>query len=206
MPTPWIFRFWGALFCGLLRLACRLEVDEFPEVGDKPVIMVANHRSFLDGFVSICLLSRWRYPARCMVRSRYFERPIFGRVLRVLGCIPVGGEGNHPLDEALSTLQSGVPIAIMPEGRIVAPAQRKADGIGRMHRGFVKIARDADATIVPLGVNGTDAVWPRDKWPRLPIGGRPVVRVQIGEPIKIDEQSDDEVFAKTRVRMAALIS
>jgi len=205
MATSLVFRLWGSLFRALLWLTCRVEVSTFPVVDDKPVVMVANHRSFLDGFLSIALLAGWRYPARCMVRDRYFKRPILGRVLTALGCIPVGG-GSDALSQASDALQAGIPLAIMAEGRIVPPEQRQPDGIGRIHRGFVKIARDSDATIVPLGVTGTDVVWPRDEWPKLPWRGRPTVRVEIGEPIDIEEMTDREALDETRVRMAALIS
>ena len=49
--------------------------DAVPYTGDRPIVMVANHRSLADVFVAITALDHFGLPARCLVRAKYFETP-----------------------------------------------------------------------------------------------------------------------------------
>ena len=203
------FRWWARLIRFLGHLLCRTDCrpDRVPDTDGRPIVLVANHRSLADVFVSVDALGRFDLPTRCLVRATYFERRGLGRWLRWLGCIPAGDGRGGSFAAAAETLAAGHPVAIMVEGRITPPDQRDEDGLGEFRPGFVAIAREADAAIVPIAIVGTDEVWPsRATLPRLPWRGRPTVHVHVLEPILIGDRTDDEVMAATRKAMAAEIA
>jgi 1-acyl-sn-glycerol-3-phosphate acyltransferase len=170
-----------------------------PPSDGRPIVMVANHRSLADVFVAITALDHFGLPARCLVRAKYFETPLVGKWLHAVGCIPAGDGKRGSVDIALETLASGRSVAIMVEGRIIPPEKRDELGLGEFRPGFLEIARAADAVVMPIALLGTDDVWAsRGRGPRIPWRGRPSVRVHIGEPIVIDDLSDDEAIEMAR--------
>ena len=173
---------------------------------DRPMVMVANHRSLFDVFVAVEALDRYGCPARCLVRRRYMDRPGVGHALRAVDCIPAGDGSGESIGEAVETLEAGRSVAVMVEGRIPRPDQRAADGLGEVRPGFVAIARKVDAPILPIGITGTDRVWPRGRVPRPWFWRRPTVDVRLGPLIEIGEASDEEVVATTRAAISALLT
>ena len=205
MPMSRIYRFWGWTFRLVSRLLSRTTSDQLPTF-DKPVVFVANHRSFADVFYAVAVLSDWHYPARCLVRYSYFRPAIVGRWLRTLQCVPAGGGGTDAVTDGVEILKQGWPVAVMVEGRIVPPHQRAEDGMGEFRDGFITIARKGEADIVPITLSNADQVWPSGGWPRIPWRGRPRVRVSVGTPISIDGKVDSEVMAEARGQMAKMLA
>lgn len=179
--------------------------DDMPR-DDMPVVMVANHRSLFDVFVAVEALDRYGEPARCLVRKRYMDQAGVGHALRAVDCIPAGDGSGESIAEAVETLEAGRSVAVMAEGRINKPDQRQADGMGEFRPGFVAIARKVDAPILPIGITGTDQVWPRGSWPRLRFWRRPTVDVRLGPQIEIGDASDEEVIATVRAAVAGLLT
>src|SRR5699024_1103380 len=70
--------------------------------------------------------------------------------------------------------------------------------------GAAKLAALSKAPVVPLGLWGTEEVWPRSS--RTPdvlaLGNPPTVRVRVGEPVKLFHRSHD---ADTNRIMAAIM-
>jgi 1-acyl-sn-glycerol-3-phosphate acyltransferase len=174
-----------------------------PDTHGRPVLMVANHRSLADVFVAIEALDHFGLPARCLVRTKYFETPLLGRWLSAIGCIPAGDGNRGSVDVALETLASGRPVAIMVEGKIIPPDKRDEEGLGEFRPGFIEIARASGAAVLPITLVGTDDVWAsRGRLPRIPWRGRPAVKVHISHTILIDDLTDDEVIAQTRAAIS----
>lgn len=180
--------------------------DDMPRADDTPIVMVANHRSLFDVFVAVEALDRYGEPARCLVRKRYMDQPGVGHALRAVDCIPAGDGSGESIAEAVETLEAGRSVAVMAEGRIPRPEQRQEDGLGELRPGFVAIARKVDAPILPIGITGTDEVWPRGRLPRLRPWRRPTVDVRLGPLIEIGDASDEEVMATVRAAVAALLT
>lgn len=201
------FARWAVVVRQIMRPMARVTYDPatMPEA-DRPMLMVANHRSLFDVFVAVEALHRYGHPARCLVRRRYMDQPGVGHALRAVDCIPAGDGTGESIGEAVETLEAGRSVAIMAEGRIPRPEQRSADGLGELRPGFVAIARKVDAFILPIGITGTDAVWPRGGVPRVRPWRRPRVDIRLGELIEIGERADDEVVTQTRAAIAALLT
>jgi 1-acyl-sn-glycerol-3-phosphate acyltransferase len=160
-----------------IRAGVRVHVegrDNVPKRG--PVILAANHRSFLDSiFIPLVVHRRVTFVAK----AEYFDDPKTAWFFRGVGQIPIRREGGSASERALASatdvLKAGQVFAIYPEGT------RTRDGL--MHRGHTGVARLAlrcGAPIVPVGLVGTDDVQPIDsKMPKL----NRHITIRFGEPI-----------------------
>jgi 1-acyl-sn-glycerol-3-phosphate acyltransferase len=207
LPTTWRFRLFGKLFRFVSRLLSRPSSERLPDLGDDPVVFVANHTSMSDVFYAIATLSDWKYPARCLVRYSYFKNPLMGTFLRTVDCVAAGGGGTDAVAVAVEILETGLPVAVMVEGRIVPPDERADDGMGEFRDGFVTIARNADARVLPIVITNADRVWgSRATLPTLRLRNRPRVDVRVGTPFSVDELVDSEAIAEARSQMAAMLA
>ncbi len=170
----WLFK---AILSPVLRALYRIRVEgreHLPKRG--PVILAANHRSFLDSFF-IPLVIRRR--VTFVAKAEYFDSWRTAWLFRATGQIPLrrgnGTAARQALGEADRVLGGGGVIGIFPEGA------RSRDG--RLQRGNTGPARLAHATgapLVPVGLVGTDSVQPPGA--PLPRPFRPV-SVRFGPPI-----------------------
>lgn len=140
--------------------------DRLPLHG--PVIVVANHRSFID---SIFLAHVAQRPLAFLAKAEYFDDRRTAWMFRATGQIPVRrgspGGAKRALDAANTVLDHGGAIAMFPEGT------RSRDGL--LHGGNLGAARLAIATgapILPVGLIGTAEVQPIGR--RLPRPGKRV--------------------------------
>ena len=152
---------------GLLGVCARYDVGPpgTPEVG--PIIHASNHRSMADLLFAAAAFHEWGQPIRCLAAASYFEKKGIGRLLRDLRCIPV--EGIDALQVAAGILEQGIPVAIMPEGRLVGPEEWAETGVGRPHPGVGRLALDTGLPVVVVGAAGTEELWPKGR-------GRPFIR------------------------------
>ncbi|MBC8363546.1 MAG: 1-acyl-sn-glycerol-3-phosphate acyltransferase [Actinobacteria bacterium] len=150
-----------------LRIAARYDVGPPGTIEAGPVIHAANHRSMADLLFAAAAFHEWGLPIRCLVAASYFGKRGIGRLLRDLRCIPV--EGTEALQVAAEILERGIPIAIMPEGRIVGPEDWDEARVGRPHPGVGRLAIDTGLPVVAVGAAGTEDLWPRAR-------GRPFIR------------------------------
>ncbi len=174
----------------LLRVLYRVKVEgrqNIPRTG--PVILAANHRSFLDSiFLPLVLRRRVTFVAK----AEYFDDPKTAWFFRGVGQIPIRREGGsaseRALESAAEVLQAGGVFAIYPEGT------RTRDGyLHRGHTGVARLALRCGAPIVPVGMIGTDEIQPVDR--RLPLVFR-TVRIRFGRPLdlsRFDGAADDRL-------------
>ncbi len=131
------------------RLA-RLGREHIPSHG--PVLLAANHRSFLDPFVIGALTRR---PVYYMAKRELFNRRWQAWLLNSLGAFPVdrGAGDEHAMSTARAILERGDCVVIFPEGTRVRPGP-----LGRPHRGVGRLALQTGARVVPIAVMGTETV------------------------------------------------
>ena len=134
------------------------------------------------------MAARLGRPVRFLAKRELFDAPVIGQLARALGGIPVdrGSGSNRPLREATRALTAGEVVVILPQGTIPrGPAFFDAELRGRT--GAARLAQQTGAPVVPVGIWGTERVWPRST--RVPnvatIGHPPRVRVRIGRPLDL---------------------
>jgi 1-acyl-sn-glycerol-3-phosphate acyltransferase len=145
-----------------------------------PVILAANHRSFLDPFIiALCL----RRPVYFVAKRELFDRRWQGWLLNALGAFPVrrGESDEEMMGTARAVLERGDPVVIFPEGT------RIRNGVlGRPKRGAGRLALETGAPIVPVAVTGTEHA--RRGWLIRPAK----VKIRCGSPLQfppVDEPS-----------------
>lgn len=140
-----------------------------------PLLVVSNHLNNADPPL---LGAAVRRPIRFMAKQELFDLPLFGRIARLFGAFPVRRfEADlQALREAQRLLNDGQAIGMFPEGH-----RSHGKGMQQPYPGTALIALRTGATILPVGITGTEAV--------TGIGvlfKKPPIRVVIGEPFRLD--------------------
>jgi 1-acyl-sn-glycerol-3-phosphate acyltransferase len=185
-----------------LRGFCRLRLHGERQLPDRgPLILVANHQSYLDPFM---LGAGIHLRPHYLVWTAFMRMPLVGTFCSTFGGLEVGhGPPARSLRAARQALAAGDVLEIFPEGG------RSPDGsVLPFARGFAQLARVTGAAVLPAAIVGAHGVWPPDR--RLP---RPSpVDIYYGQVMHTDAPADlsgeqareaDRRFAR-RVRQAVL--
>jgi 1-acyl-sn-glycerol-3-phosphate acyltransferase len=177
----------------LVRLLFRLRVRGLEHVPASGAAIVAmNHVSFLDGPVlAIEVGWRLRRESRFLVAAEMFRKRFFGPILRRYDQIPIRrGEGDAgALDEAIETIKRGALAAIAPEGKVNPDP---GAGLTRIRSGVARIALPTGAPVVPVGIWGTQARYPKEGV-RFSRPLRPSLAIVFGAPmLPVGAASDPE--------------
>ncbi len=183
------YRFARATLGRLVRLLYRIEVEGVENLPDQgPVILAANHRSFMD---SIFLALSSPRPVSFLAKAEYFDHRLTRWLFTGTGQIPVRrgspAGARSALAAASDVLAHEGTIGAYPEGT------RSRDGkLHRGHRGPALLAVETAAPIVPVGLIGTDAVQQPSQ--RIP---RPfkTIRVRYGQPVPVSPGATDQTKA-----------
>jgi 1-acyl-sn-glycerol-3-phosphate acyltransferase len=141
-------------FYRLLTPVAVVGAEHLPSSG--PVIVAANHISFFDTVVLMLSVPRRTY---FVGKAEYMGSWTTRRLFPALGLIPIeraaARQAMAALDVAASALAEGHVLGIYPEGT------RSRDGLlHRGHTGVAQLAIMSGATIVPVGLVGTDRIQP----------------------------------------------
>jgi glycerol-3-phosphate dehydrogenase (NAD(P)+) len=156
----------------------RIGREHIPDSG--PVLLAANHRSFLDPFVIGALTRR---PVYYVAKRELFERRWQAWLLNSLGAFPVdrGAGDANAMATARTILERGDCVVIFPEGTRV-----RRGPLGSPHRGVGRLALQTGARVIPIAVIGTADV--RRGWRVRPRK----VRIRCGRPLgfpRVEEPS-----------------
>ncbi len=150
-------------------------------------IVVANHRSYFDPIVVTTIIARSGRNARYLGKKEVFDVPVMGPIMQAGGGIRVDrGTGNdQPLDAAIAALKGGDVVFLMPQGTIPrGPAFFDPELKGRW--GAAKLAAAAEVPVIPIGLWGTEKVWPRSaRLPSLNFTDPPPVTATVGTPVDL---------------------
>jgi putative phosphoserine phosphatase/1-acylglycerol-3-phosphate O-acyltransferase len=177
-------------------------VEHIPSSG--PAILVGNHRSYFDVVAMSLTIAQSGRPARFLGKKEVFDAPVVGPIAAAMGGIRVdrGTGSDEPLAAAIAALEGGEMVTMMPEGTIPrGPAFfRKPKG----RWGAARLAAATGAPVIPVGLWGTERVWPRSaRWPNvLNITDAPTVRIRVGAPVELKGRS---LEADTKRIMAAIV-
>jgi 1-acyl-sn-glycerol-3-phosphate acyltransferase len=147
--------------------------DNVPPEG--PVLVVANHVSYLDPPAVGCALPRDTW---FMAKAALFRIPLFGAMLPYLHAFPVrqGSADRGAIRKCLELLEEGRVVTVFPEGT------RSPDGmLMRAQLGAALIALRSGASVVPAAITGTDRALPRHS----PLMRPARVTVRFGPPVDL---------------------
>ena len=178
-------------------------VENIPSEG--PAIIVFNHRSYFDPTVMGILIAKAGRNVRGLGKKEVFETPIIGKLMAGLGGVRVNraSGSNEPLEKAAQAIMGGEVVMIAPEGTIPrGPAFFEPELKGRW--GAARLAEMTEAPVIPVGLWGTEKVWPRSaRLPRMTPRERPQVTVHVGSPVPLRYKSSD---ADTKAIMKAIMA
>jgi 1-acyl-sn-glycerol-3-phosphate acyltransferase len=166
--------FYGLLF--RMRVAGLANV---PLTGS--ALLASNHVSVLDPVPIAVAVSRRGRVIRFLAAVEFFDKPFIGRWLRRFEQIPIrrGGADWEAMNQVAKAIAAGTLTGIFPEGRVRAQGEPRLPGL----KGVARLALVAGVSVVPVGVWGTQARWPRGhiRWgPPL----RPRLAVVFGPPVE----------------------
>ena len=179
-------------------------VERIPARG--PAIIVANHRSYFDTVAVGLTVMKTGRPLRFLGKKEVFDAPVVGQLARALGGIRVerGSGSDEPLRAAAEALEAGEMVALMPQGTIPR-GDLFFDPTLKGRPGAARLAAMTKAPVIPIGLWGTEKVWPRSA--RLPnvtnVTSPPSVRTRVGAPVAL---AYDDVAADTDRIMEAITS
>jgi putative phosphoserine phosphatase/1-acylglycerol-3-phosphate O-acyltransferase len=167
-------------------------IEKIPSAG--AAILVGNHRSYFDSAAMSVAIARSGRTVRFLGKKEVFDAPIVGQIAAAMGGIRVDrGTGSaEPLEAAADALRGGEMVAIMPQGTIPrGPAFFDPKLKGRW--GAARLAQMSGAPVIPIGLWGTEKVWPRSA--RLPnvlnVTDPPDVQIRVGDPVALKGSSLD---------------
>lgn len=137
---------------------------------DGPVVLVANHSSFIEPQLLFGLVPR---RAVFLVKAE-LSRGVVGHAFRWLGQIMVrrGVADRQPLMTAVSVLRAGGLIGVFPEGT------RGSGDVSHAEQGAAWLVRMSGAVVLPVATRGT--------YQRR--GFRPKLDILVGEPFGLNVQ------------------
>ena len=206
-PADWQVRFAGTaatlvkfialkILFVLLKLFCRFEVrgrKNLPDTG--PFMLCPNHTSYIDPFVVISVLPYRTFKSVFFVGASEFFATWYMKILgRLANIVPVDPDGHllRAMKVGAWGLQQGRILCIFPEGL------RSFDGeLKEFKKGAAILSLEVGVPIVPVGLNGTFEVWPRDTLRIRPHK----VRVTFGAPLEPPERGDASSYQSITDRL-----
>ena len=178
----WLMKF--VLLGPLLRLLYRPKASGLENIpADGPVIIAANHQSFLDDFLLPLVVPKRKVVF--LAKAEYFDKWYLRWFFKAANVIPVRRESKSAAEDALRAgvraLREGKLVGIFPEGT------RSPDGnLYRGKTGVARMALEARVPVIPAALIGTFELMPYDR--KVPKVGRAEVR--FGKPLRFDRHYD----------------
>jgi len=169
---------WARLLLRSVDAHIRVEGHVFLEnLGNRHCIFMSNHESLYDIPVLMHVLPG---SLRMLAKSELFRVPVWGRAMRAAQFVPlhrgVGKQALSDLADAKRLLSQHIRLWVSPEGT----RPEKSGKLLPFKSGGFRLAHDADALIIPIGIVGTSEILPARA---MQIQTGMTVVVRIGKPI-----------------------
>ena len=143
------------------------------------MIVASNHLSITDpALISITIERLVRRRVRYMAKGEAFEWPLLGPLMSAYGGFGVrrGRPDRDAYRMAREVLSTGDWLGLAPEG-----TRSRTGTLGEPKQGVALLAMRSDALILPVGVSGSERLWPVGA--RAPRVGTSVT-IRFGEPFR----------------------
>lgn len=190
-PHFWAYhpgRLWSKIIVRVLFLPVTVEGRENLRP-DEQYIFMSNHQGAFDIFLIygyLCRNFKW------MMKYQLFRIPFVGATCRAARHIAVDRRSPQKVkktyDDTHKVLENGMSIVMFPEG-----ARSQTGHMARFKRGGFLLADELQMPIVPLTINGSFDVMPRDKDMHFAV--RTPLRLTIHKPIYPISKGNENVKA-----------
>lgn len=167
----------------------------------RSAVIVSNHLSFLDPILLISLFDR----QKTIVRSDFFNYPIFGWVLKTAGYLPSSANGDRfstlliqRVEDMDRYLATGGNLFIFPEGTRSRSGRRRP-----FSRGAFRIAARCRAPLGVVRITNTHLLFPPDRF-LFRTGTREPVTVEMLALLRPDWDAPDFSLNELMARVQAL--
>ena len=189
----------ATIACLILYRQRTFGIGNIPRRG--PLLIVANHQSFLDPLIIGGPIGSRRH-LDYIARIGLFANPAISAYLKTLNTIPIRQDEPDAaaIRETLRRISMGRAVLIFAEG------SRTTDGtVQPFKRGVALLVRRARCPVVPLALEGAFDTWPRSRTLPRVFGCRLMAR--FGEPIshqEILEQDAGSMLVDLRERIESM--
>ncbi len=188
-----ISRFWAS---ALLKLSgIRLRVQGLEKLDStRHYIFIANHQSYID--IPALVHALPLFQLRWIAKKEILWVPLFGWVLWTTKHIIVDrsnlSKAMTSLRKARDRIKKGISVVVFPEG-----TRSRHGKLLPFKRGGFLLAIKTQTPIVPITINGSGTILPREDW-RVRSGE---IEVVVSEPVPIDPVHSEKLKPLlTRVR------
>ena len=137
----------------LISFVYRLKVKGLENIPEKgPVIVVANHVSYVDALV---ISAACRRPIQFVMDHNIFTTPGMAWIFRQMKAIPIASAKENPemmeraFQRVKQALAEGEVVCIFPEGKLTKDGE-----MGSFRPGIERIVAETGAPVVPLALRG----------------------------------------------------
>jgi 1-acyl-sn-glycerol-3-phosphate acyltransferase len=141
-----------------------------------PVVLAANHTSYLDALVLVSMLAP--RPYAFIAKREFLANPVMRLLLTGFGCVfverfDVQRSAEHA-DELVQAAKAGRSLAIFPEGTLL-----RRPGLMPFRTGAFQVAVQAGVPVVPVSLRGVrsvlrDGTWYARRHPMVVSFGAPI--------------------------------
>jgi putative phosphoserine phosphatase/1-acylglycerol-3-phosphate O-acyltransferase len=171
-------------------------------------IICGNHRSYFDIAAISLAVAKTGRAVRFLGKKEVFDAPVIGPLAAALGGIRVerGTGSDEPLRAATESLIAGDLVALMPQGTIPR-GLAFFDPVLKGRWGAAKLAAETRAPVIPVGIWGTEKVWPRNaKLPNITnVTSPPEVIIVVGPPVALSYTDPDADTTAIMTAISALL-
>ncbi|PQV65007.1 1-acyl-sn-glycerol-3-phosphate acyltransferase [Abditibacterium utsteinense] len=199
---PPFFRRHHRLIALLMRALVRVLAPRYRVSGRRniphrgPVIFASNHVSDFDPPV---LGAAIRFPVVWMAKRELWEISWLAPILDFFCCFPVdpASPDRAAIKQGLGVLKNGDGLVVFPEGKISPSGE-----LGAILPGALLLALKSGATVVPVGLWGSQLIVPHGQIAPRPTLGR--VRVHFGPPLQFEDLAGENARRAREIGAARL--
>lgn len=176
------------LICRLTATTVKVEGQENLPAEGQPSVFVANHSSYLDGYVLLGYLAR---RVRFVAKGELKKKKPVEFLLSKLGVEFVerfdAEQGHADISRLSEQATEERPLFFFPEGTF-----SRVPGLRSFHLGAFITACQQEVPVVPIGIRGTRNILRADSW--FPRRGH--IIISIGKPIYEQPKGSDSVWQR----------